>query len=296
MHPGRSQRARISASTHTGALAGDHAMMTALLRHAAVVVVDTIEELVDTAEFLARRKPPTKGPGVITNSGAIKGFALDFGEASGSIFRRLRARRSTRSSRSLPPFASLDNPLDITAMVLRDITLWPRSAQALLADPGIGSLCLSMVAGSPKYAMDKANALLPEHRARGKPAVIAVLGDEAPVPPEFLAAFREKGVPVFRSPERALRALAHATAYGRRLAARERRRQAVDAPALPAAARCRNTRARPTSPRSASRCRKASLRATSTRPRRSRRASAIRWRSRRRRQRSRTRATRAASR
>jgi acyl-CoA synthetase (NDP forming) len=51
--------------------------------------------------------------------------------------------------------------------------------------------------------------------------VIAVLGDDFPVPPEFMAAFRAKGAPVLRSPERALRALGHATAYGRRLAAPE---------------------------------------------------------------------------
>ena len=56
MHPGRSQRARVSASSHTGALAGDHAAMTALLRHAAVIVVETLEELVDTAELLARSR------------------------------------------------------------------------------------------------------------------------------------------------------------------------------------------------------------------------------------------------
>ena len=89
MHPGRSQRARISASSHTGALAGDYAVMTALLRHAAVIVVDTLEELVDTAELLARFKPPVKGPGIITNSGAIKGFALDFCDGLGLDIPRL---------------------------------------------------------------------------------------------------------------------------------------------------------------------------------------------------------------
>ena len=57
-----------------------------------------------------------------------------------------------------------------------------------------------------------------------------------PVPPEFIAAFREKGIPVLRSPERALRALAHATAYG--TGARAPRRGeplTIAAPALPAA-------------------------------------------------------------
>ena len=97
MHPGRSQRARVSASSHTGALAGDYAVMTALLRHAAVIVVDTLEELVDTAELLARFKPPVKGPGIITNSGAIKGFALDFCDAARP--RHSAARRKRRSTR-----------------------------------------------------------------------------------------------------------------------------------------------------------------------------------------------------
>ena len=96
MHPGRSQRARVSASSHTGALAGDHAVMTALLRHAAVIVVDTLEELVDTAELLARFKPPVKGPGIITNSGAVKGFALDFCDRLGLDIPRLGAATHRR--------------------------------------------------------------------------------------------------------------------------------------------------------------------------------------------------------
>ena len=233
MHPGRSQRARISASSHTGALAGDYAVMTALLRHAAVIVIDTLEELVDTAELLARFKPPVKGPGIITNSGAIKGFALDFCDGLGLDIPLLGAETLGRLKQALPPFASLDNPLDVTAQVLRDLTIWTRSAEALLADPALGSLCVPIVPGSPKLAMDKVQALLPPILAAGKPAIIAALGDDFPIPPEFTAAFREKGIPVLRSPERALRALAHATAYGRRLEAREIDTQPISTPDLP---------------------------------------------------------------
>lgn len=235
MHPGHSQRARISASTHTGALAGDHATMTALLRHAGVVVVETIEELVDCAELLARCKPPVKGAGVVTNSGAVKGFALDFADSIGLDIPVLGGATIEKLQSILPPFASLDNPLDITAMVLRDVTLWPRTVQALHDDPGIGSLCMPMVAGSPKYAMDKANALLPVIANADKPAVIALLGDDAPVPPEFLAALRQNGIPVIRSLERTLRALKHATDYGRRLAAPQSVSLRIEAPALPRA-------------------------------------------------------------
>ena len=129
MHPGRSQRARISASSHTGALAGDHAVMTALLRHAAVIVVETLEELIDTAELLARFKPPVNGPGIITNSGAIKGFALDFCDRLGLDIPRLGDATLAALKAALPPFASLDNPVDVTAQVLRDLTIWTRTAR-----------------------------------------------------------------------------------------------------------------------------------------------------------------------
>jgi acyl-CoA synthetase (NDP forming) len=62
--------------------------------------------------------------------------------------------------------------------------------------------------------------------------VIAALGDDFPIPPEFIAAFRGKGIPVLRSPERALRALAHATAYGKTLRAAGATAPAISAPPL----------------------------------------------------------------
>ena len=217
LHPGKSTRARASASSHTGALAGDHAAMTALLRYKAVVLVDTIDELIDAADLLARAKPPVGGAGIITNSGAIKGFALDFAETIGLDVPAPAPPTLAALKEALPPFASLDNPVDVTAQVIKDISIWTRAAAALLADPGIGSLAMLAMPGGPKQAMDKVHALLPAILASGKPAVVAALGDESPVPAEFFTSFRAKGIPVFRSPERAMRALALATAYGRAL-------------------------------------------------------------------------------
>ena len=230
---GRSRRAQASARSHTGALAGDYATTTALLRHAAVNVVETVEELLDVTELLARVKPPVTGPGIITNSGAVKGFALDFSDSIGFDVPRLASATVDALKAALPSYASLENPVDITAHVLRDLSLWPKTAAALLADPDVGSLCLAMVAGTPRYAMDKFDALAPALAQSDKPAVVALLGDDFPVPPEFLAAFRERGVPVLRSMERALRALGHATAYGQMLAAKRVEPTTIKAAPLP---------------------------------------------------------------
>ncbi len=79
MHPGNTERARESARSHTGALAGDHAVMQTVLRHAGVVQVETMDELIDTATLLARwPQGATKGAAIVSNSGAVRGIALDF--------------------------------------------------------------------------------------------------------------------------------------------------------------------------------------------------------------------------
>jgi len=233
LHPGKSARARESASTHTGALAGDHAVMSAVLRHEAVVLVDSIDELIDAAELLARAAPPTGGAGVITNSGAIKGFTLDFAETISLDIPTPSPETRAALKAALPPFAAPDNPVDVTAQVIKDLGIWTRAATALVADPAIGSLAMLAVPGAPKQAVDKGRAVLSAIVASGKPAVVAALGDESPIPEEFYVVFRERGIPVFRSPERALRALAHATHYGRALAAPCGTAPSISAPALP---------------------------------------------------------------
>ncbi len=231
MHPGRSSRARQSAASHTGALAGDYAVMATLVTHAGVVLVETVEELIDTAEVLARfPEPPAAGAAVITNSGAFKGFALDFCETIGLDLPAIGAQTREALRQALPAYASIDNPLDTTGQTIKDPSILTAAAAHLLADPAIGSLIVSIVPGGPRQAMDKVEALLPPLTTTGKPVCVAVMGDEVVLPENFVPSFRDRGIPFLRSPERALRAMAHATAYGRRRA----RSAAPDTDALPA--------------------------------------------------------------
>jgi acetate---CoA ligase (ADP-forming) len=217
MHPGRSRRARESAGSHTGALAGDHAVMAAHLRHQAVVLVESLEELIDTAEVLLRCPAPASGAAILTNSGAVKGFALDFCNELGLDLATLAPSTLVALKQALPSYAVLDNPVDVTAQGMREPAIFTHTARALLADPGSGSIGVLILPGGPRNAMDKAHALVAALAGAEKPAVVAALGDESPVPSEFVAAFRDNGIPFFRSPERAMRALAHATTYGRAL-------------------------------------------------------------------------------
>jgi acyl-CoA synthetase (NDP forming) len=70
--------------------------------------------------------------------------------------------------------------------------------------------------------------------AGGKPILFAMLGEDALVPPDLIAQLRDLGVPFFRSPERALRALARFTEIGaRRACVRSLAQAPAAAPRLP---------------------------------------------------------------
>jgi acetate---CoA ligase (ADP-forming) len=224
MHPGRSARAQSSARSHTGAMAGDHAVMATLVAREAVILVETLEELLDTTEILARfPNPPEKGAAIMTNSGAFKGYALDFAETIGLELPALSQASADGIKAVLPPFAAIENPVDTTAQTVRDPSILGKTAAFLLADPAMGSLVISIVAGAARFAMDKANAVISGVTSLEKPIAVASMGDDTPMPPEFAAALRAKGLAFFRSPDRALRAMARATAYGCALAAAQRR-------------------------------------------------------------------------
>ena len=58
--------------------------MRTQVTHAGIAFVETLDELADTSEILARfPEPPTKGVGILTFSGAFCAIAHDFCESIG---------------------------------------------------------------------------------------------------------------------------------------------------------------------------------------------------------------------
>lgn len=214
--PGRSMRARQAAQSHTGALAGDHAVAVTMLEREAVVVVDSLDELFDATAILARFPAPVRaGPAFMTGSGAVKNIALDFADQLDLELPPLADSTVQRLTALLPRYAVAENPLDYTTISVRNPGLIGQLIDTMLADSGIGSLVMSVMGGPPMAQRDKADHLLPALARADKPVVLAVLGDDGPLEPFFVQAIRDSGVPFFRSVDRALRALARVTAYGK---------------------------------------------------------------------------------
>ncbi|WP_127107047.1 acetate--CoA ligase family protein [Pararhodobacter zhoushanensis] len=232
LHPGSSERGRKAAESHTGALAGDHAMMLAAARAEAVVCVPTLDEMFDCCAILVRFPTPAPGgAGIITNSGAIRGLAFDFGESVGLEIAKLAPETEAELSTHVPDYVHVDNPFDIGTTGFANPGIYGTSATAMLNDPNVGIILSVHAGGSPGMQLKKIDYLLPVYETAQKPIVFALIGDEYPLTPPFVDKVRACGVPFFRSPERAMRAMKLVSDYAAaRVAAEDR--DTRDAPAL----------------------------------------------------------------
>ena len=111
---GRTAEAAQAASSHTGAMTGSDAVFAAALRQVGVLRVDTIEELFDLAEILAKQPLPV-GPrlGIVTNAGGPGALAVDALVGQGGEVAVLGADTRARLDGLLPPHWSHGNPVDV---------------------------------------------------------------------------------------------------------------------------------------------------------------------------------------
>jgi len=235
LHPGRSAAARAAAQSHTGALAaGDHAVMRALVAREGVIAVDGLDELIDVSELVARYpNVPAAGPAVLTDSGAFKGMTLDLADAVGLELPPLSPATADTLKVELPDFMEPGNPLDLTAQGILDLGLYARTLKPLFADMAFGSVFVApIVSANSAFTAAKIAAILNAVAGAGKPAILGLLGDEVALPPGAVEKVRATGIPLFRSPERGLRALARVTAHARAAARTRTWPPAMAAPAL----------------------------------------------------------------
>lgn len=222
LHPGRGNAARASAATHTGAIAGDYDVMHTLVTDAGVIHVESMEELVDVSQILARcRELPRGGAAIFAESGAFKALALDLCEQVGLGLPALSSTAEEALREALPAFIPATNPLDLTAQALVDPSLYRRTLSPVLEDDCFGSVLLAIILTDAQTTKLKLPPILDAIRTLKpqKPVVFAGLDEGAPFDFPELEALRDLGVACFPSPERAMRALAYVSALSARPAA-----------------------------------------------------------------------------
>ncbi|NEQ96620.1 MAG: bifunctional acetate--CoA ligase family protein/GNAT family N-acetyltransferase [Cyanothece sp. SIO2G6] len=111
---GRTQAAADAAASHTGALSGSDDVLDAAFRRCGVLRVNSIDELFNMAEILAKQpRPKGKRLTIVTNAGGPGVLATDALIGSGGELAPLADETIAKLDEILPPHWSHHNPIDI---------------------------------------------------------------------------------------------------------------------------------------------------------------------------------------
>jgi acetate---CoA ligase (ADP-forming) len=181
---GSSPAGQVAALAHTGSVAGDDAVVDAVLRQLGVIRVTSIEELLSTAGLLGYdRWPRGRRMGVLTASGGACGLIADQASAQDIPIPPFAARTVAAIEAHLPAFADARNPLDVTGYVLANprvtaLTAIDHALDAALDDPGLDFVLFCGVTAPEVRPPDERLARLAQERVRW----LAERAAAAPIP------------------------------------------------------------------------------------------------------------------
>jgi acetate---CoA ligase (ADP-forming) len=166
---GKSQRARASAQSHTGAVAGDYAAFTAMCERYGIVACATLDDMVELLlAFQAGRLPRGRRVGWVTTSGGTVDLLYDHIEEIGGIETpEFDAATKEKLRPLVSPELKLKNPLD---------------AGNPVSDAADAAMCAA-VAADPKVDMLAWGGTPPSGRRARDPAVMQAMaaGTEKPI-------------------------------------------------------------------------------------------------------------------
>jgi len=247
MKAGRTEAGTRAARSHTGHIAGSDIIYDAVFKQTGVIRANTVEELSDVAAALLRLPLP-KGNrvGVLAGGGAFACVTSDACERLGLKMAPLSPQTVERLSAILPGRWSHANPVDTVAAASdatgagfeRYACIWPLieddNMDAVLVIGGIPQVTMrdSVAPSNDPAAIERAERRFKarEEAELGgldklfeyidkyqKPVIVSGRITENMKSSPIFNKLRESGVPMYPTPERAAKVLAHLVEYSRYL-------------------------------------------------------------------------------
>jgi len=231
MKVGVSEQGVAAIASHTGSLAGSDAVFDAVFREYNVHRARSLDELVDVAYACAGGVFP-KSPrvGVVTLSG---GVGIQMADAASELGLELPRMPDTAQQKILAmvPFAGPANPVDATAQVINDWSMFTKIL-GIVADEGNVDSVISFLAhtGTTPGLMDRLKPAFLEVRQRFPDRVFILC---ARMPREMADEFSAIGFLIFEDPTRAVAAVAALSRLGQGFATTRAPQSADGQPAQP---------------------------------------------------------------
>ena len=209
---GRSEAARRAVQAHTGSLAGSDAVCDAVFRRLGVMRLDTLDELMETAElFLTCPLPAGEGMGLLSLSGGQIGLVADLAQDLGLEFPAFSEEAQQALTEILPSYSPIANPLDAWGSGDLERT-YPACVEVVSREKDIHLLAVSrdtpteVASREVEQSLSVAEAAVRAARETGKP-VLLFSNLSVGFQQEVKKVLDEGGVPYLQGTRETLRAI-----------------------------------------------------------------------------------------
>jgi len=211
---GRSEAGARAASSHTGALAGEDAVYDAGFKRAGIIRVNTIAQLFDCAELMAKPpRPRGSRLAIITNGGGPGVMATDALADHGLKPAPLSKELTSRLDDILPPFWSRNNPIDILGDATRE--RFTKTVDLCRDSSSFDGILTIMVPQALTDPEPVAEALAASARENHFPTFASWIGGKKTE--TAVSVLNQAEIPTYETPERAIQAFFFMVAYNRNL-------------------------------------------------------------------------------
>lgn len=213
---GQSEAGAKAAASHTGAMAGEDAVYDAAFKRAGIVRVDTIQDLFDCAELMAKQpRPHGSRLAIVTNAGGPGVMAADTLARSGLEPATLSPDTLQRLDAFLPPFWSHGNPIDILGDASPE--RFRQTLEVCFDEDDMDGVCVIFAPQALTDPTEVAETLVNMLKGRRYPVFACWMGGKSVA--DALTILNKAGIPTYDTPERAIRAFLYMVEYARNMEA-----------------------------------------------------------------------------
>ncbi|WP_353931589.1 acetate--CoA ligase alpha subunit [Okeanomitos corallinicola TIOX110] len=207
---GRTAAAAKAAASHTGSLAGSDAVLDAAFRRCGVLRVNSISDLFDMSEVLAKQPRP-KGSRltILTNAGGPGVLATDTLIESGGKLAEISEAVIQGLNGILPPQWSHNNPIDILGDA--DPKRYTKALEIAAKDPNSDGLLVILTPQAMTDPTKIAEELKPYSQMSNKPILASWMGGEDVA--EGQKILNNQGIPTYAYPDTAARIFSYMWKY-----------------------------------------------------------------------------------
>jgi len=200
---GRTVEASQAAASHTGAMTGSDAVLDAALRQSGVLRVDTIEEIFDMAEVLAKQPLPA-GPrlAIVTNAGGPGALATDALVLGGGEVAELSDDTLESLNEVMPAHWSHHNPVDVLGDA--DAARFATALRVVKNDANVDGVLAVLTPQAMTNPTAIAREVVKIAQENGKPLLASWMGARSVN--EGRAILNAAGIPTYDYPDEAAQA------------------------------------------------------------------------------------------